>query len=270
MYKRFWGRFITAAVVFILVWEILFPLTVKKKLHACFLTLQIPLHRVKTSLNQLQARIALNASSKSEWIQLAKELAQENAYLRLKLHEQTDQMDLSRRVLELNKVCVEENFKSIIARVIYRKFETWSQFFIIDKGTKDGIEVGQGVICSGGIVGKISEVKWNTAFVELVTNPNFRLLVKLENDALPHVLMGCVQTSKHKLIAHLMRLEVEDTKLFPRQVETTFLGQQFPNHIAVGQLIDVEFKTNEWLGTVQLGDYLHWLDEVCILIPIAL
>ena len=268
MYKRFWGRFFIAAVIFIFVWEILLPLTFKRALHTYFLGLQIPLHRIKTSLNQLQARIALNVGSKNEWIQLAKELAQENAYLRLKLHEQVDQIDLSQRILELNKIHVEENFKPVIARVLYRKFETWSQFFIIDKGSKDGLEVGHGVICSGGIVGKISEVKNDTAFVELITNPTFRLLVKLENDTLPHVLKGCIQSSKNHLIAHLTGLESDDSKLCPRQVETTFIGQQFPNHILIGQLVDVELKTNEWLGTVQLGNYLHWLDEICVLVPI--
>ena len=268
MHKQFWGRFLIAVIIFTLIWEILFPFTFKRTLHTYFLALQMPVHRLKTSLNQLQARIALNVGSKNEWIQLAKELAQENAYLRLKLHEQADQIDLSQRVLELNKVRVEENFKPVIARVLYRKFETWSQFFIIDKGSKDGLEVGHGVICSGGIVGKISEVKTDIAFVELVTNPTFRLLVKIENDALPHTLMGCVQTSKNCLIAHLTGLEADDAHLCPRQVETTFIGQQFPNHISVGQLIEVELKTNEWIGTVHLGNYLQWLDEICVLVPI--
>lgn len=268
MHKRFLGRFLIAAIIFTLVWEILLPFTIKRTLHTYFLALQMPVHRLKTSLNQLQARIALNAGSKNEWIQLAKELAQENAYLRLKLHEQTDQIDLSQRVLELNKVCVEENFRPVIARVLYRKFETWSQFFIIDKGSKDGLEVGQGVICSGGIVGKISEVKTDIAFVELVTNPAFRLLVKIENDTSPHTLMGCVQISKNRLIAHLTGLEAEDAHLCPRQVETTFIGQQFPNHISVGQLAEVELKSNEWIGTVHLGNYLQWLDEICVLVSI--
>lgn len=268
MCKQFWGRFLITVIIFTLIWEILFPFAFKRALHTRFLALQMPIHRLKTSLNQLQARIALNIGSKNEWIQLAKELAQENAYLRLKLHEQADQIDLSQRVLELNKVRVEENFKPVIARVLYRKFETWSQFFIIDKGNKDGLEVGYGVFCSGGIVGKISEVKTDIAFVELVTNPTFRLLVKVENDALPHALMGCVQTSKNRLIARLTGLEAADAHLCPRQIETTYIGQQFPNHILVGQLVDVELKTNEWVGTVQLGNYLHWLDEVCILVPV--
>ena len=268
MHKQFWGRFLITVIVFTLIWEILFPFAFKRALHTYFLALQMPVHRLKTSLNQLQARIALNIGSKTEWIRLAKELAQENAYLRLKLHEQADQMDLSQRVLELNKVRVDENFKPVIARVLYRKFETWSQFFIIDKGRQDGLEVGHGVICSGGIVGKISEVKTNIAFVELVTNPTFRLLVKVENDPLPHALIGCVQTSKNTLIAHLTGLDADDAHLCPRQVETTFIGQQFPNHILVGELMDVELKINEWVGTVQLGNYLHWLDEICVLVPV--
>ncbi len=270
MYKKFFGRFILGVIIFIFVWEFLLPLVFKRHLHTYFLSIQVPLHRIKTSLNQLQTRIALNIGSKNEWIQIAKELSQENAYLRLKLQEQTDQLDLSRRILELNKINVGENFKVNIARVIYRKYDTWTQFLIIDKGFKDGIEIGQGVICAGGIVGKISEVKANIAFVELVTSASFRLLVKLEKNNSPYVLMGCTQTLDNNLIACLKGLEASNAKLCPQQVETTVLGQQFPNHIFIGQLIEVKLTNNEWLGTVQLGNYLHWIDEVCVLVSVKL
>lgn len=268
MYKKFFGRFIIGTVIFIFVWEFLLSLAFKRCLHTCFLSVQVPLHRIKTSLNQLQSRIALNIGSKDEWIQIVKELSQENAYLRLKLQEQVDQIDLSRRILELNKINVGENFKVNIARVIYRKYDTWNQFLIIDRGFKDGIEIGQGVICSGGIVGKIREVKSNIAFVELVTSASFRLLVKLEKDSAPYVLMGCAQTLNNNLIACLKGLEAANARSCPQQVETTALGQQFPNRMFIGQLMEVKSMNNEWLGTVQLGKYLHWLNEVCVLVPI--
>ena len=63
-------------------------------------------------------------------------------------------------------------------------------------------------------------------------------------------------------------MEASNAKLCPQQVETSALGQQFPNRIFIGQLMEVNLTNNEWLGTVQLGKYLRWLNEVCVLVPV--
>jgi rod shape-determining protein MreC len=55
----------------------------------------------------------------------------------------------------------------------------------IDKGSDDGIGVGMPVVTSGGLVGRVSQVSGGRSNIELVTNPAFRVGVRLaENGAL--------------------------------------------------------------------------------------
>jgi len=218
----------------------------------------------------LQQAVALRSHSKAWWIDRTRELIQENAYLKLKLLEKQDAIDLSHRVLELNKVDVGEMFKCLPARVIYRSYEMWSQFLVIDKGAKDGVNVGQGVICTGGIVGRISKIQDKVSFVELITSKKFRMLVHLENDKNPFLFQGVTQEVgwKCNYKGYLVDVSLEDELTCPRLVETMDLGQQFPDHIYVGQLLKIKKKNHKNVGVVVVGDYIKWIGEVGVLLPV--
>ncbi|MGI8753840.1 MAG: rod shape-determining protein MreC [Acidimicrobiales bacterium] len=52
----------------------------------------------------------------------------------------------------------------------------------IDKGTTDGIAVGQPVVAPGGLVGDITAASARTATVDLLTDPNFVVGVRLDDN----------------------------------------------------------------------------------------
>ena len=270
MYKKSWRPFFTYILVFSVVWIFVIPWSIKGFLKRAFFNAQIPIFKLSSCIEHQQITQGVGTYPKDFWIHQARELYKENAYLKLQLAEQKDASDLAQRILQLNKVALGEHFKCLVARVIHRSIEMWHQTIVIDKGFRDGVRVGQGVFCSEGVVGRIKNVDKTTAIVELITCPEFKMLVKTEGENATHVLKGFV--NKHyfyhsELHAKLSDVRKEDALSCPQTIETSALGQQFPPHMFVGRLMHVETEGCETIGIVQLGEYLKYLSEVGVLIP---
>ena len=267
--KRFWRPLLLYILAFLVLWNVILPLSFRKKLREAFLTVQVPLWELSAGLGAAQKRLALQTFSKSELLHYVRELTRENEALRRKLAENADKVDLAERILQLNAMDVGEQFQCLPARVLYRSTEAWAQRLLINRGSNDGVREGQGVVCTKGVVGRIGKVTPKTAFVELVTSVNFRLLVRLEGEAEPCLLQSKAlkngKCSSGK--ATLLLAPDTDEKNFPRTVETVAVGHQFPEHFYVGQCVKIKQKDNQSFGVVRFGHYLDLLDEVGVLIP---
>lgn len=69
----------------------------------------------------------------------------------------------------------------IVARVIGGSPSNFDQTVEIDKGTTNGIEIGQMVVVGQTLIGKITEVQSDRAMVMLITDARFSVAVKVEN-----------------------------------------------------------------------------------------
>jgi rod shape-determining protein MreC len=67
----------------------------------------------------------------------------------------------------------------VTARVVAGPRSNFSHAIEIDKGTDDGLVVGMPVVTGGGLVGRVDQATGGTARVELVTDPEFRVGVRL-------------------------------------------------------------------------------------------
>ena len=67
----------------------------------------------------------------------------------------------------------------VTARVVSGPRSNFSHAIEIDKGSDDGLAVGMPVAAGGGLVGRVSQVTGGTAQIELVTDPDFRVGVRL-------------------------------------------------------------------------------------------
>jgi rod shape-determining protein MreC len=68
---------------------------------------------------------------------------------------------------------------TVTARVVSGPRSNFSHAIEIDKGSDDGLVEGMPVATGGGLVGRLSQVTGDTARVELVTDPEFRVGVRL-------------------------------------------------------------------------------------------
>jgi rod shape-determining protein MreC len=71
------------------------------------------------------------------------------------------------------------NVKTATARVVSGPRSNFSHAIEIDKGTDDGIAVGMPVVTGAGLVGRVSQATGGSSTVELLTDPEFRVGVRL-------------------------------------------------------------------------------------------
>jgi rod shape-determining protein MreC len=68
------------------------------------------------------------------------------------------------------------------ARVVAGPASNFSHTIEIDKGSKDGLKVGMPVVNGAGLVGKLAQVTGDHATVQLITDPDFAVGVRLVPD----------------------------------------------------------------------------------------
>ena len=64
------------------------------------------------------------------------------------------------------------SYEKVTANVITRSPDTWQDMLIVDKGSKDGIEVDMAVMSQKGLIGRVIEVNNASSKIELLTSSN--------------------------------------------------------------------------------------------------
>jgi len=209
--------------------------------------------RDKTDLNvkiaDLTSEVARLTVDKAAW----QEVTEENQKLRRQLN-----------FLSAN------NFKAVTANVLAKEAaaETGeqSQDLIIDKGARDGLRLGLGVISEEGvIVGKIMDLKETSARICLTTSPDCKLPAAIQNQNKTQGLtdgdLGL--TIKMSYIPQLEKIAYSDI------VVTSGLGGNIPRGLVIGKVVQVKNESNEvWQeATIESLVNLNNLTVVAVIIP---
>lgn len=76
------------------------------------------------------------------------------------------------------KFLEDSGYEGVGAKVISRELQNGRMHFLLDRGTKDGVEVGQAVITSAGVfVGKILNARERVSMLEVFTDPDARTVI---------------------------------------------------------------------------------------------
>ena len=92
-----------------------------------------------------------------------------------------------RKILSLQE---SSNNDNISAAVISRKTGGWWRQIILNKGSKDGVEIGNIVTGPGGLLGRINDTSLFTSSVILLTSPESKLGVWVDRSQTNGVLVG--------------------------------------------------------------------------------
>lgn len=159
------------------------------------------------------------------------------------------------------------DFKAVTASVIAKENGGEdSRGLIINRGFKDGLNVGLGVVSEEGvIVGQVVEIKDTTAKICLTINSNCQLAAALQNQTKTQGLtdgdLGL--TIKMNYIPQLEKVAVGDT------VITSGLGGSIPRGLVIGKVTQVHSASNEvWQeATIEPLVNLNNLTVVSVIIP---
>lgn len=159
--------------------------------------------------------------------------------MKAKWIEQGEENQTAARYEKIREFRLQQNYASVVANVIGRDPSSWNASLIIDKGSVDGVEVGQPVVSPLGVVGRIAEAGHNTSKVILLSDPAFAVAAVVERSRENGLLTGTLQG-----VLRLQYLtEKADVKVGD-QLVTSRLSTAFPQGILIGQITDVQASMN--------------------------
>ncbi len=144
-----------------------------------------------------------------------------------------------RRILSLQE---SSNDAHISAAVISRKTGSWWRQLILNKGSKDGVEIGNIVIGPGGLLGRVKNTSLFTSSVILITSPESKLGVWVDRIQINGLLVG-LGDDYPSLILYSKDADIKVGDFVSSSPASTLLPPNIP--IGIVQSIDETFKSKK-------------------------
>jgi len=219
------------------------------------------------------------SDSKKTLISKGKDLSRLEADIKFKQFREGELMSEIKRLQSLEKTISQLNktikldpskrFRSVNARVTIRKMNGWWQQMTIRKGLNESISLGDGVLFDEGALGRIIHVDSRSSEIELITNPNFRIVAHFEKDNRPVTYQGNginVGGQAHGLVMDVPH-DIKTSKKKPLKLVTSSLGGNFPKGIPIGVVYELEGDNNGLfkMGKVIINKKITEVLEVAVL-----
>jgi len=152
-----------------------------------------------------------------------------------------------REILSLQRLSDSE---SISANVISRKTGSFWRQIILNKGAKDGVEIGNFVVGPGGLLGRIDNTSLFTSTVKLLTSPESKVGVWVERIQMHGLLVGTGHDYP-KVIFYNKDIDIKVGDFVLSSPASTLLPPNIP--IGIIQSVDEEFKAEKTANILLLG-----------------
>jgi rod shape-determining protein MreC len=163
------------------------------------------------------------------------QLKNENARLRsqvIQLQEEQKGNEVLYALLRVARSRPDSNY--VAAMVIGRDANPFMRYILIDQGSDAGLRHGMPVLTAEGLVGRIEAVTSNAARVQLITDPNSAVNVRLPGANTDAMLVGSV-TGDLTIEMIPQGAQVQPGEL----ILTSGLGGSYPGNILIGQVAGV-------------------------------
>ncbi len=144
-----------------------------------------------------------------------------------------------RKILYLQE---SSNDDIISAAVISRKTGSWWRQIILNKGSKDGVEIGSTVIGPGGLLGRVNNTSLLTSSVILLTSPESKVGVWVDRSQVNGLLVGLGDDSP-SLILYSKDADIKVGDFVSSSPASTLLPPNIP--IGIVQSIDQSFRAEK-------------------------
>ena len=175
-----------------------------------------------------------------EDVQSVTQLRQENIRLKIEIKRlnvlEKNMALVESELIELKKLLnfiPKDNKVLATGRVLNISGGTFAKTMLINTGIKDGIEIGQPVISSDGLVGSIINVGPSSSRVLLLIDINSMVPIFLTQSGWPAIAQG-----QNGNFLKLRFLSSEASPIIGEVVETSGHGGKFPSGINLGKIID--------------------------------
>ena len=146
------------------------------------------------------------------------------------------------------------DFKTTAASVIGRESNEFRRRVTIDKGTADGLAVGDVVIAGGGaLAGRITEIGPGSATVVLLTDAESTVIGQLASNAATGEVVGQLGgVLVMNQIDSSMRVALNDEVVTAGLQLASGIRSPYPKGLLIGQVVDVKRDANDVVQTAFL------------------
>lgn len=192
--------------------------------------------------------------------ELESEVAELQAQV-IQLQQDVGETDILAALVDFSRANPENTYKA--AAVIGRDPSPFRHYVIINRGSNDGILRGMPVVTDQGLVGRVDAVIADAARVQLITDPDSNVNVRLQNVATEGSLDGSVTGD---LILDL--IPQDDSIQRGDLVLTSGLGGGYPPDLIVGQVVNIRTRDFDLFqqATVQPVVDFNGLEIVLIIV----
>ena len=152
-----------------------------------------------------------------------------------------------REILSLQRLSDSE---SISAIVISRKTGSFWRQIILNKGAKDGVEIGSFVVGPGGLLGRVDNTSVFTSTVKLLTSPESKVGVWVERIQMHGLLVGS-GNDYPKVIFYNKDIDIKVGDFVLSSPASTLLPPNIP--IGIVQSVDEDLKAKKTANILLLG-----------------
>ena len=165
------------------------------------------------------------------------------------------------RLREILSLQQSSNKNNISAAVISRKVGSWWRQIILNKGSKDGVEIGGAVIGPGGLLGRVNNTSLLTSSVTLLTSPESKVGVWVDRIQINGLLVG-LGNDYPILILYSENADIKVGDFVSSSPASTLLPPNIP--IGIVQSVNKPFNSQK-TAKISLLARPHAIDWVQIL-----
>ncbi len=160
-----------------------------------------------------------------------------------------------RKILSLQE---SSNNDNISAAVISRKIGGWWRQIILNKGSKDGVEIGNIVTGPGGLLGRVNNTSLFTSSVTLLTSPESKLGVWVDRSQTNGLLIG-LGDDQPSLILYSKDADIKVGDFVSSSPASTLLPPNIP--IGIVQSIDktLQSKKTAKISLLAKPNVIDWV-----------
>ena len=200
---------------------------------------------VAADVQELRERLALTIAERDEAVASASRVA-----------------SLEREITELQAVLDLRStirFSSVAVQVVARDFETGRRLVVIDRGARDGIQVGDVVIGAGNtLAGRVIEVSDASAQVRLVSDPEFSVTAEIAST-------GAIGLIKGRGANPLAFEDIDSLREVPIGAEVTTSGIElsqtlrsaFPRGLSIGRVVTLSDQAGAVIKSAEVESILE-------------
>lgn len=190
-------------------------------------------------------------------------LRQENARLKLAEKEQAQ----LRMLLMMQEQYPQ--YGSIGAHIIGKSSGNWFQSFVIDRGEKDGLQVGMNVLAGGGLVGLVTAVGENYSTVTTIINSGHYVSAMGTKDASAFLVAGDLTLYGEGLLA-LQSVMAEADLAMGDMVVTSNISDVYLPGLLIGYVEKLESDSGQLTrsGTLRPVANFDTLDMVLVILTL--